>query len=98
MPICTLHHAYNGGYVVIRDAFVKQIAHRIHKDHLWRCPTKRVSEFYRHNSQIKTLLVRMAGYAPKSFSKYFSITMFATRANLGAPAHWIPRSVGPFDF
>jgi hypothetical protein len=54
-------------------------------------------ELLRDEPEIKTSLVWMASYPAKPLSKYFGITMFAARADLGAATDWVPSGIGPLD-
>jgi hypothetical protein len=77
---------------------VKQIAHRIHEDHLWCAPLQWLTELPWNQPQIKALLIRVPLDSPESLGKRLCITMFAPRTNLRAPAHRIPRRIRPFNF
>jgi hypothetical protein len=96
VPIRAPHDAAYRGDILGRHAFLKKVAHRIDEDPLRRLPPQGFVEFLRNESEVKALLVWMAGHSPKTFGKNLGITVLAARAYLGAPADGIPSGVGPF--
>ncbi len=96
MPIRALHDAAYRGDILGRHAFLKKVAHRIDEDPLRRLPPQGFVEFLRNESEVKALLVWMAGHSPKTFGKGFSVTVLATRTYLGAAPDGIPSGVSPF--
>jgi len=97
MPRSPHHDLRNLDDVGVWDFRMEQIAHGIHEDSLWRFPPKWFAQLLGYQSQIKALSVGMVRNPPETFGKYFGIAMFATRTDLGAAAHGIPRGVCPFN-
>src|SRR5712692_9548474 len=96
MPFCRHPHPRYCNDVSIWPKFVKQITHRIHKDHLWHTALQRLAKLRWNQPQIKSLLVRVPIYSSEALSKRLRITMFAPRTNLRAPPHRIPSRTRPF--
>src|ERR1017187_4810570 len=97
MPLGFDHHSGNSLDVFIGNTLVKQVAHRIHEDHLGSLPTQRFTELFWDQTKVEALFVRVAGYPAKPLCKYFCITMLAARTDLCATAYGVPGCVGPFD-
>jgi hypothetical protein len=66
MPIGLFHRLEHFGNVLVRNVFVKEITHGIHKDHPRLFPCKRLQESFGVQCQIKTLFKRMARHSPKT--------------------------------
>jgi hypothetical protein len=96
VPIRALHDAAYLGDILGRHAFLKKVAHRIDKNSFWRPPPQRLVELLGNESEVKSLLVWVAGHPSKAFGKGFGVTVLAARAYLGASADGIPGGIGPF--
>src|SRR4051812_1246604 len=77
---------------------MEQVAHRVHEDHSRLGPAQRIRELLRDQPNIETLLEWMSLHAPEPLGESLRIAVLAARADLRAPAHRVPRCVGPFDF
>jgi hypothetical protein len=66
---------------MIRDAFVKKIAHRIDEDHSRRLPFQRLGKFLWDKAKVESLLEGMAGDATKPFGEGFGVAVRATWAD-----------------
>src|SRR4051794_40661972 len=97
MPICSRHHASDRDDVIVWHTLMEQIAHRVNKDAAGLTPSKGLGEFFRHETEIETELIGMIRYAAKPFRKRLRITVRASRADLGAAPHRVPRGVRPLD-
>lgn len=98
VPVGQSHNSHNFDDVIIGHIAVEEVAHRIHKHHPRHSPFKWLGQFFRNETEIKTLLVGVTRNSAKTFSKCFGIAVLATGTDLGTTAHWIPSCVGPFDF
>src|SRR6202022_2153265 len=76
---------------------VKKIAHRIHEDHSRALPYKRLQEPLGPKREVESGLKRMPRHAAKPLGKSSGIAVVATRTDLRAPGHRVPRRVSPFD-
>src|SRR5690606_39891241 len=97
MPVGFLHHVKNAINERAIDILVEEIAHRIHEDHAWLLPDKRLLEPRRPEPQTETLLVWMAGNTAPSLGEALGITIVTPAADLGAAGHWPPRRARPLD-
>src|SRR5260370_27672789 len=79
------------------NVFVKQIAHRIHKDHFCLRPSKRIEKALWHQTKVEPLLVWMARHTPKTLCERLRVAVSTARANLCTPPDRVPGRVGPFD-
>src|SRR5208337_3891068 len=75
---------------------MEEVAHRVYEDHLRRLPPKWLRQLFRHQPEVKPLLVGMALHPAKSFGECLGIAVITTGANLGAAAGGVPRRVRPF--
>src|SRR5215813_10081834 len=97
MPVSFDHYCSYSNDVIIGHVTVKEVAHRIDKDHLRSLPADWLNELFRHKAQIKALFIRMAFNSTKALSKCFGVTASASRADLGASANRVRGSVCPLD-
>src|SRR5262245_60227753 len=97
MPTRLDHHFSHSNDVIIGHVTVKEVAHRIDKDHLRSLPADWLNELFRHKAQIKALFIRMAFNSTKAFSKCFGVAASASRADFGASANRVPCSICPLD-
>src|SRR5437868_5376295 len=98
MPPSQLHCCGDQRDVRIRDLIMKQVAHRVYEDHAWPAPAQRLSQFVRHEPEIKALLKGMPWYAPKALREPLRVAVLASGADFRAPANGVPCCVSPFDF
>ena len=97
MPSCCDHDPRDSFDIYIRDLIVEKVAHGINEDYFGFAPTQWLSQFFRNQTQVKSLFVGMALDATKTLRERFRVTVFAPGADLGAPANGIPCGVRPFD-
>jgi hypothetical protein len=64
-----------------RDVFVKQVAHRVDKDHSGLRPTQGLLQSFWATLKIKATLVRVAWDASEALGKGFGVAMGAARAH-----------------
>ena len=97
MPVRRHHDLRDSAHVLIRDAWLEQIAHRVDEHELGRAPGERLGQFFGDEAQVEALLVGMALHAAKAFGKRLGVAVLASGADLGAAADGVPGGVGPFD-
>src|SRR5688572_21396860 len=97
MPVRSIHHIHNAAYVVVGDAGVEEVAHRVHENHPGRPPAERLNELFRNKPKVKTLFVRMSRYAAKTLRERLGIAMRTSGTDLRAPSDRIPGRIRPFD-
>ena len=73
MPAGTDHDPDDGLDEIIGDIFVKQVAHRVHEDHLGGQPSQGIGKMIWHKPQIEPLFVGMALHTPESFGERHDI-------------------------
>jgi hypothetical protein len=76
---------------------MKEIAHRVDKNHARFFPVERLQEALGADSKIKTIFERVAGHAAEAFGEPGGIAIVASRADLGAAGDRVPCRVGPLD-
>ena len=97
VPVRSLHDVADGLDVVVGHVLVEEVAHRVDEDHFRRLPPQRLRQLFRHEPEVKSLLVRMPGHAPEPLGERLGVAVVAAGRDLGAAADGIPRRVGPFD-
>src|SRR6202046_3116241 len=97
MPRGFRHHLSDCIDKGTRNVLVKQVTHRIHKDHLCLRPSQRIQKTLRNQTKIKSALVRMPGNTPKALGECLGVAMSASRTDLRTTTDRIPRGVSPFD-
>src|SRR5262245_9058978 len=97
VPVSQMHHVNYSKNVLVRNIFVKQVAHRVHEDHPRCGPAQWFGQLFRNQSQVESLFIRVSWDSPKPFSKGLRIAVSASRADFRASTYWVPRGVGPFD-
>ena len=97
MPVGKLHDAGERGDVVVGDALVEQVAHRVHEDHLRARPPERLGELLGHQPEVEPLLVGVARDAPEPLGEGLGVAVGASGADLGAAPDGIQRGVRPLD-
>jgi len=95
VPTRALHDSAYRGDIFSWHALLKKVAHRIDENSFWRPPPQRLVELPGNESEVKALLVWVAGHPSKAFGKGFSVTVLAARAYPGAAADGIPSGIGP---
>jgi len=98
MPSCKAHCGGNLSDVWFRHLFVKEVAHRVHKDHLRLAPPKRLAQLMRYGPDVKAVLEWMALHAPEALGKAFCVTMLAAGTDLGTTADRVPCCIRPLYF
>ena len=83
--------------VGVRDARLKQIAHRVDESQLRQAPGKGLGQFGGNKSKVESLFVRMSLHAAKPFRKSFGVAMLAARTDFRAAADRVPGGISPFD-
>jgi hypothetical protein len=76
---------------------MKEVAHRVDKDHARPSPRKRLFEPFRPERQIESIFERMAGGSPEALGEALCITMITTSTDLRAARYRIPRRIRPLD-
>src|SRR5262245_31567748 len=76
---------------------MKQIAHRIHEDRLWRGPLERLRELFVHKPQVEPLLIGVSGDTTEALGKCFGIAVLAAWADLCTASYRVPRRIRPFN-
>src|ERR1700730_9339241 len=94
---CPLHCVEHAGDELLRNLFVKEIAHGVDKYHSGRSPAQGLIETPRTECQVKTRFERVAGRAAEALSEALGIAMVASSAYLGAASHRVPGRIRPFN-
>jgi hypothetical protein len=97
MPGCFNHRLEYPLNEIERNVFMEEIAHGVDEDSRRLLPLKWLSQPLRAQLQVKSELVRVARDTAKSLSKRLGVAMPATRTNLHAPRHGVPRRFSPLD-
>src|SRR6266513_4033326 len=79
------------------DLFVKEIAHRIHKDALRPLPTERLCQPFGSERDVEAVLKRMVGDATKPLREALRVAIVTASRDLGAPGDRVPSCVSPLD-
>src|SRR5579859_3650152 len=97
MPFGGGHDPCDGDDIFVGDLVMKEVAHRVHEDHLWCTPAERLGQLFGNEPKIETLLVGMALYTAESLGKSLGVAMFAARANLRTATDRVPSCISPFN-
>jgi hypothetical protein len=77
MPRSSIHYIENTKDEIIRDFFMKKVAHRIHKNNFWK-------------SNLKTVCIIWHTHSSKPSRHPFGIAVYAAGANLGTSRNGVP--------
>src|SRR5438874_1535460 len=91
------HHIEDLRHVVVPDAFVEEVAHRVEEDDTRLLPLKRVVQPVPPKTKVKALLVGVARDASESFSERLRVAVGAASRHLVAARYGIPCGLSPFD-
>ena len=97
MPVRRQHHAADLINVLVRHAFVEEVAHRIDENLLWLRPADGVAELLRYQAEVETEFKWMAGHAAEAFRERLSVAMETTGTDFAATAHWVPCCIRPLN-
>ena len=97
MPVGKLHRIEYAIHELDGHQLVKEVAHRVNKDHARSAPLKRLLQPLGPKGQIKPSAEGMVRDTPEPFRESLCVAMVAARADLGASRHRIPGRVSPFD-
>jgi hypothetical protein len=97
MPVCAAHHIEHVGDVLVGDALVEQVRHRIHEHQPRASPAQREAETLRPQLEFKALLVRVTGNAAESLGERLRVAVSAPRRHLRAARGRIPARLRPLD-
>lgn len=98
VPIGEAHDGCDMGDVVLRDVFMKHVAHGIDEDPARGFPLEGIGEFFGDEAEIEAELERVALHSAPTLGEGFRVAVFATGADLGASPHGIPSRISPLDF
>jgi hypothetical protein len=73
------HHLEDPRDVVVGDALVEQVAHRVDEDHPWSLPTQRMLKPIRPQLEREALLIGMTRHPNKTLCERLRIAMRASR-------------------
>ena len=89
--------ACNARHPIEQRILVKKVTHRVHKNHSWPLPGKRLRQPLRTKSKIKARFKGMIGHTTKALRKASGIAIIASCTDFGAARHGVLRSVRPLD-
>jgi hypothetical protein len=93
-----LHHdVRHGSDIVVWYLFMEEVTHRIDKYSSGNTPSQRFREFFRDESEVKTLFVGMPFDSAKPFCERLRVTVLAAGADFRAATNGVPRRICPLD-
>jgi hypothetical protein len=98
MPVCLYHDPHYIFYIRVWNLRLEKIAHAVYENRARAGPLERLGKFFRYETQIKTLFIRMPSNATETFGERFGVTVLAAGAYLGATPQGVPGCIGPLDF
>src|SRR5437763_2432783 len=98
MPVRADHDFGHLADILVRHTRMKKIAHGVDENHPAGAPFQGFSQFFGHQTQIKSALVWMSGNAAKALGECLGVAMRASGTDLRAPANRVPGCVSPLYF
>ena len=92
-----IHHREATLYEFARNIFMKQIAHRIHKNDSRRLPVKGPLDEVILQSHFEAICVPRLPHCFEAFRHSFGIAILTAWTNFLAPRHRVPSGFCPFD-
>jgi hypothetical protein len=98
VPVCAEHDGSYRDNVLVTYCLLEEVAHTVDENGPWRRPPQWLKKFVGHHPWVKTLFVRVTFDVAEAFGECFGVAVLAAGADFDAPAHRVPRCLGPFDF